>query len=410
MKRRDFLTVSAQSAFIAQLASGCSLTRSMRGSRHLVDTPEKRAGYLEEMLEKLCTDIGPHPIGSPQYDQAARIVWKEMKRSLPVVGMDTFTFERWVLSGDPELFVGGAKLDAYICHGTSGTPPEGITGFVKRIDEDGIPYGVVDRSTGEIRAYIIDARYDKAVPLPYYSFGKPVKCLPAFNIGKTDIPVIEKAIEAKIPVRMKAIVEFIPVTPTANVAGMLPGNRREEILFIAHLDTVYNSQGANDNTASLIIMLMLAHAFTGTRPEKTLRFLATTGEEYNKLGAVNYAEKRRKDGSLRDIRYIVNFDSLTWGTTLKIYTEDDELRSLIGAIDRELDLPGTPELNDSDGFQLDARPFRETGARAMYVNSIGYPNTLVWHRPEDVPDTVPVECMETGFRMFSEYINRVMKM
>ena len=70
-------------------------------------------------------------------------------------------------------------------------------------------------------------------------------------------------------------------------------------------------------------------------------------------------------------------------------------------------LPGTPILSESDGFQLDARPFRETGARAMYVNSTGYKNDSVWHRPDDTAGAVPVDCVEIGFQMFHEYIRRI---
>ncbi len=405
MKRRGFFTAAGVSVLSSAIAYGCSTKSSLPDSSQLVETPRKRGEYLEKMLKALCTDIGPHPVGSPEFQIVAQIVKQEMELALPVVEFDPFTFERWVLKGEPELYVGDKRLETCPGHGTSGTPPEGITGTLTEIDENGIPYGVVDKS-GDVIAYITNARHVRAVPLPYYFFKQEVKCLPTFNIGLDDIPVIENALENKTPVRMKAMVEFIPDTETKNVVGTLPGESTDEILFLAHLDTVYNTVGANDNTASLIAIIMLAHSVSGTKPQKTMTFVATEGEEYNKLGAINYAETRKREGTYGNIKFMVNFDSITWGSNMKIFTKDAELRSLIERIDRDLNIKGTPELIDGDGFALDGRPFRETGARAMYVNSTGY-DINVWHRPEDTPETVPVDCVEIGFLMFSEYIRRL---
>jgi len=408
MKRRDFMYLAGKSVVIIPIISSCSLRTNSGNSRHLVETQEKRSEYLARMLDALCTELGPHPIGSPEYDKAALIVKKQMELALPVVELDTFTFERWVIESEPELYVGQQRLETYPGHGTSGTPEGGITGILYKIDDEGgIPYGVADKLTGEIKAYLTLSRYGKAVPLPYYSFGKKVKCLPTFNIGLQDVPILDAAVLNETPVRMKVQVDFIPDTPSSNVVGTLPGKSKEEIVFIAHLDTVYSSPGANDNTATVIAMLMLAHTFSGTLPEKTLTFIATAGEEYNKLGAINYVEKRKREGTFDNIRFVVNLDSITWGPNMKIHTTDEELMSLIRAIDEELNLQGTPEWENVDGFMLDAGPFRDSGARAVYVNSDGYDIAHLWHRPEDIPENVPGDCVEIWFRLFNEFTRRV---
>ncbi|MCD6308402.1 MAG: M28 family peptidase, partial [Candidatus Latescibacteria bacterium] len=192
-----------------------------------------------------------------------------MGKALPVTGLDAFTFERWVLHGKPELLAGKTPVETFPGHGTSGTPPDGLTGIVKAHGKDGIPFVVIDGKTGGEIAYITVSTYGRAVPLPYYSFNRTVGCPPFFNVGRQDVPVIERAAADGVPVTLRDEVEFIPDTPTGSVFGVLPGKTADEILFIAHLDTVYNSPGANDNTASVIAMLMLAHAFSGTTPEKT---------------------------------------------------------------------------------------------------------------------------------------------
>ncbi len=409
MKRRTFINCAGKTAFIAGLAAGCTTKTEKAGSAGpLVDTPEQRAEYLAGMLKELCTDIGPHPIGSPALETACLIVKREMERSLPRVALDTFLYERWLLTGDPSFSIDSTPVETYLAHGTQGTPPEGITGVLREIDgNDKLPYGVFDQTSGDLQAYVSVASYKLAVPLPFYHFDKKVGSLPIFHIGTKDAGLLKDAVEKKSPIHLKANVEFIPDTPISNVVGTLPGRSDEEAVFLAHIDTVYNTVGANDNTASLIMVLMLAHALSGTTPEKTLTFIATTAEEYDKLGAINYVEGRRKAGTLDKIRYVFNFDSITWGPNIKVFSKDTELRNLIGKIDEELGIDGTPELIDSDGFQLDARPFRETGARAVYFNSGGYDNSIVWHRPDDIPENVPSDCVEISFLLCRELMRRI---
>jgi len=389
--------------------SGFACGGRLPDSRDMVSTADKRAAYLARLLKELCTDLGPRPIGSEACGRGAEIIRRELAMACSTAFLDEFTFERWVLHGEPEFTVDGRPLETYPGHGSLGTPPEGLSGVLRKIEDEGrIPFGLFDPKTGEMTAYVTN-RYGKAVPLPYYMFRKKVKCLPMFNIGGVDMPVIEDAAARELTVRCRSEVEFIPNTPTANAVGIIPGKSPEEILFIAHHDTVYNTAGANDNTASVIVMIMLAHAFSGRKPAKTLTFLATTGEEYDKLGAINYAERRKREGTFGNIRHIINFDSLTWGLNLKVYMPEPDLRELVQTVDRELNLPGDHELIDGEGFQLDSRPFRETAAQAMYVNSTGHGNDVVWHRPEDTPDSVPPECAELGFRMFGEVTGRLMR-
>ena len=122
-----------------------------------------------------------------------------------------------------------------------------------------------------------------------------------------DIPVLDKAVAGKTLVKLQYQVKFTPGMTTSNVIGILPGESAEEIVCYAHLDTVYNSPGANDNAASLIMVMMLAHAFSGTKPRKTLKFIATTGEEFGYLGTKHMAERRKNDGTLNNIKFIFDF-------------------------------------------------------------------------------------------------------
>jgi Zn-dependent M28 family amino/carboxypeptidase len=57
-------------------------------------------------------------------------------------------------------------------------------------------------------------------------------------------------------------------------------DKREQIVLVgAHYDSVQGSPGANDNATGVAAMLALARAFGGTRPSRTVRFVAFTNEE-----------------------------------------------------------------------------------------------------------------------------------
>ncbi len=407
MKRRSLLKTGSSLLSLPLLLNANDLHASSKAPKD-VSTPEGRAMYLQRTLKKICGDLGPRPIGSPDYEKSAEIVKDELARSLPTAYLDTFPFERWKLNGDAELLIGDQWYEAYPSHGSSGTPPVGITGILVENKENGLAYSVINPMTEKPIGYIAVFPTGTARPRPYYSFGQDVKCLPIFTVGNQDRPAFENALARKTLVTMKADVKFIPDTKTSNVVGTLPGSSKEEIVLIAHLDTVYNTQGANDNTATVIVMMMLAHALAGTVPDKTITFLATTGEEYNKLGAINYVERRKREGTLDDIAYVFNVDSWTWGPNLVIYSDDVELWNTVTEIDRKVNPKGVPTLQP-DGFWLDARPFRETGARALSFSSGGLDvSTFCWHRPDDIPANVSVELSEVGYQILSSFIGQVM--
>jgi len=93
-----------------------------------------------------------------------------------------------------------------------------------------------------------------------------------------------------------------------NVIAELPGgDRREEIIIIgAHYDTAEDSKlqgtvGANDNASGVAGLLALARTFIGTRPSRTIRFIAFVNEEpasfkSEDMGSLVYARRAHEQG------------------------------------------------------------------------------------------------------------------
>ncbi len=364
-----------------------------------------REQYALHLLERLCTDIGPRATGTPQYAQGARIIKEEMARSLPVVGYDEYRFERWELIGEPEFFVGRQYIETYPAFGSGGTPPSGLTGILERREQG---FVLIDPATKETKALITVSGYGRAIPIYYRGWAKEQGIL-SFGVGKQDVPIIERAMRYRTSARLKAQVRFSPNAQGMNIIGQFPGKIGDEILLVAHADTPYNSPGAIDNTSSVIVMLMLAHAMAGSGLKHTVTFVATDAEEYGYLGATHYAKGRAADDTMKNIKYVINFDSLAWGPNLWLNSLDDELQEIIRSIHSDLGIDAVPRFERADGFVMDSGPFRASGAKALWVNSRGYDEKTLplYHRPDDDARHLPLDCLEVAFQVFNEFIKRI---
>jgi hypothetical protein len=95
--------------------------------------------------------------------------------------------------------------------------------------------------------------------------------------------------------------EVIAGGECCNLAAELRGaTRPEEVVVIgAHYDTVAGTPGANDNGSGVAAMLALARRFAGSKPARTLRFVAFTNEEppyfqTDQMGSRVYAKRCRE--------------------------------------------------------------------------------------------------------------------
>ncbi len=95
----------------------------------------------------------------------------------------------------------------------------------------------------------------------------------------------------------------VPALPADNVEAELAGSDPEAGIVVvgAHYDSVEGCPGANDNGTGVAAMLALARRFAKTRPARTLRFVAFSGEEppsfgTDSMGSVAYAKACRAKG------------------------------------------------------------------------------------------------------------------
>ncbi len=380
-----------------------------RNTRQRVSTPENRLVYLERMLKALCTDLGPHPSGTKAYEKATQILHREMAAALPVAFRDRY-LDRWEAIS-PEIIHRSRRLSEGVAENCAGTSDAGFTGVITKLKKGRVPYGIVDAATGDLTACINVS--NEVGALPEYLVGEDVLSLPRFVIGLRDVPFVDLLVKDRAKVQVRLRVVYAPPVPTYNVVGTIPGESPEEIIIVAHADSLIMTEGANDNTATAIIITMLAHAFSGTRPRRTLTFLIPGSEEYGLLGAKHYVRRRETEGTLRNLRFVINCDSLTFGPNLWASTTDAGLIDTVKAIHADLGLGTDPIYSpDQAPWMNDASCFRPASAwaRGINFNSRGYATLAANHTPDDNAANVPRDCAESSFLVLRELIERMQEL
>jgi Zn-dependent M28 family amino/carboxypeptidase len=86
----------------------------------------------------------------------------------------------------------------------------------------------------------------------------------------------------------------------ANIEAELRGGN-EIVVIGAHYDSVIGAPGADDNASGVAAVLAMARAFAGSKPRRTLRFVAFANEEppwfgTDLMGSYRYARRCRERG------------------------------------------------------------------------------------------------------------------
>ena len=376
-----------------------------RDSRDRVESAEKRAAYFAALLKRLCSDVGPHPSGTPAFEEVTQIVHTELQAALPVAFRDRY-LDFWQVLPRPQILYRGKPVAVEVAENCAGTSAAGFTGVIERVDGP-VPYRIIDQATGEAAACI--ALGEDVHAQRGYLVGDEVLSLPRFVVGLGEVPFVDLIAESRGEVQVRLQVVYAPEVPTYNVIGTLPGASDDEILIMAHTDSVIMSEGANDNMATAIITLMLAHAFSGTEPRKTLSFAFTGSEEYGLAGARHYARRRQAERSAGRLQFVINSDSLTYGPNLWTTTHDDELMDLIKSVHADLALGTEPIYQEAKCWMNDAACFEGINPRirGLNFNSRGYETLAANHTPLDDAANVPHECAESAFVVLREVIERL---
>lgn len=327
-------------------------------------------GQSYEMLEHLCTKIGPRLSGSP--GAAAAVEWS--RQVMQAYGFDSVWLQpvmvpHWV-RGKKEIgrIVNSKKLGSEavnICAlgGSVGTGAGGVLANVvevktwdelKQLGEKGVKgkivffnrpmdpklipmfssYGgaVDQRANGASEAAKLGAIgvivRSMGVNLEDYPhtgslrYALNVPKIPAVAIATRHAEVLSELLkdDKDLKFYFETYCETLPDAPSFNVIGELKGTERpDEIIVVSgHLDSWDLGQGAHDDGAGCVQSIEVLRIFKaiGYRPKRTIRAVMFMNEENGLRGGVEYANQAK----LKNEKHIAAIESDRGGFTPRGFT------------------------------------------------------------------------------------------
>jgi Zn-dependent M28 family amino/carboxypeptidase len=291
--------------------------------------------------------------GSPGYELSVQYVADQLRSAGYSVTIQPFTFDRFVEETPPvfartaptaQTYVEGEDFLTmeYSGSGDVTAPLEAAGGIVippvggsasgcSASDYSGFTAGsiaLVQRGTCTFRQKADVAKAAGAVAVVIFNEGNEVEGddrvgLLSGTLGppQHDIPVIGTSfavgedlysrLQAGEDVEVHVAVDATVVpTDSANVLADTPTGRDDRVVLVgAHLDSVDEGPGVNDNGSGTAAILEIAKQIAALRvnPTNTVRFAFWGGEEFGLLGAEHYASTLPK-AELKNIALNLNFD------------------------------------------------------------------------------------------------------
>ncbi|OBK70690.1 M28 family metallopeptidase [Mycobacterium sp. 1274761.0] len=288
--------------------------------------------HLTKLQEIADAHGGNRALGTAGYDASVDYVANALRDK----GFDVQTPEfevRLPFAEDPELTVGGARLEAKPLQFTIGTPDEGVSGPLvaaraedtpgcTAADYDGLPVQgavvLVDRGSCPFSEKQSAAAERGALALIVANNEEGDEM--GGTLGETfrpKIPVVSvtkdlgerlRARPGPTTLKLKAGVR---VEKTRNViAQTRTGSTADVVMVGAHLDSVPEGPGINDNGSGVAATLETALQMGPAPPvQNAVRFGFWGAEELGLKGSNNYVQSLSVD-QLKDIALYLNFDML----------------------------------------------------------------------------------------------------
>ena len=309
-------------------------------------TGDAMYAHLQRLQEIADNNGGNRALGTPGYDASVDYVADALRDK----GFDVQTPEfevRLPFADEPSLTVGGAEIAARPLNFTIGTPPDGVTGPLvlarqedspgcTPADYDGLPVRgavvLVDRGVCQFAEKEEAAAQRGALALIVANNEEGDEMGGTLGAGtNAKIPVISvtrdsgarmRADPGTTTIRLNAGVR---VEQTRNIiAQTKTGDTSNVVMVGAHLDSVPEGPGINDNGSGVAAILETALQL-GSSPavNYAVRFGFWGAEEVGLFGSNNYVQSLDVD-ALRDIALYLNYDMLA-SPNPGYFTHDSDL-------------------------------------------------------------------------------------
>ncbi|MCV7217337.1 M20/M25/M40 family metallo-hydrolase [Mycobacterium crocinum] len=295
-------------------------------------TTDAMVAHLQKLQDIANANNGTRAVGTPGFDASVDYVAGVLRSK----GFDVQTpeFQAKVFkAGQTELRVGGDTVTAHAAEFSQSTPPQGVTGPLVAApaedtpgcapaDYDGLPVQgavvLVDRGSCPFsEKQTIAAKLGAVAMIVADNVDEPAMGATLGETTDVKIPVVgvNKADGARLranpgPTMLKLEASTQSVNARNVIAQTKTGSTSDVIMTGAHLDSVPEGPGINDNGSGVAAVLETAVQL-GPSPDvkNAVRFAFWGAEELGTIGSNKYIESLNVD-QLKDIALYLNYDMI----------------------------------------------------------------------------------------------------
>ncbi|WP_443936535.1 M20/M25/M40 family metallo-hydrolase [Pedobacter sp. MW01-1-1] len=190
--------------------------------------------------------------------------------------------------------------------------------------------------------------------------------IPAVCIGLKDGMALKEKLKTQTQVARISMTNFSGVIKARNVIATFKGTEfpKEKIVVGGHLDSWDLATGAIDNGIGSFAILDMARTFKklNLSTKRNVEFVLFMGEEQGLLGSKAYVEQAKKNKTLKEVKFMLNYDMTNdpkGFTTSRV--EMKELFNAWGADIMKIDTGFKNKFNASAGLHSDHQPFMLEG-------------------------------------------------
>lgn len=418
----EIVTIFARRGYDAVL-----LQRSLiRAHREVFERLLRReaAGRLLRHLERLCSEIGPRPVGSPENHAAAAYVRDAFEGLGLRVEVQEFPCPLWE-EGETLLEIKGDRL-AVMANPWS--PPCDVEApavalgtlaelqAAELVGRVGILYGNLAKGHGfgARSAFYFPEEHQQVVRLLEEKRPAALIFVSALLdsaerlMRDWQFPIPSVTVSPKVGLKLlQRCAESLHLrvagrsTPShfANVVAHKDGPGPERILLLAHLDTQAGTPGACDNASGVAVLLALAERFAAQELPVGLEWLIVNGEECGGLGDAEYL--CRRGDTLGEVLVAINVDGVGGyvGTnSLAVMGGSPALEETISALKGKY--PGVVRVEP--WYESDHTAFLFRGVPCVAMSSTGMVNNI--HLPGDTMEWISPARLEEAVRLIADIV------
>ena len=197
--------------------------------------------------------------------------------------------------------------------------------------------------------------------------------IPAICIGNEDGMQLKEQLKTVPATANIVMTNFSGKIKARNIIASIPGKIKpaEKIVIGGHLDSWDLATGAIDNGIGSFSVIDIARTFKALnlQPRRTVEFVLFMGEEQGLLGSKAYMQKALQDGTVANIKFMLNLDMSNNPKGYSATTDEDKaLFQTIGSIANRIDTSFLNTFHSGFGLHSDHQPFMLQGIPAGSVS------------------------------------------